>query len=287
LTPHDVQVHTFERDGLTFDVRDCGPSDGPAVVCLHGFPQDGTAYDSLTPFLVAEGMRVLVPDQRGYSPGARPAGRGAYALREVVDDVVGLLDAAGLERAHIVGHDWGGVVAWVFGSRRAERTLSVTALSTPHPAAVIASLHRSTQPLRSSYMAAFQLPFLPERLLLADDGARLRRTLVASGLSAGRADYYTRRMLEPGALTAGLNWYRGIPLSRGFGAGTVRVPTALVYGKRDQFFSPTAVRRTGRYVQGSLRVIGLDTGHWVPEHAATDVAAVVAQLVRNFGIRNF
>lgn len=274
-------MDTFQRDGLTFDVRDSGPTDGPAVVCLHGFPQDGTAFDALTPLLVAEGLRVLVPDQRGYSPGARPAGRSAYVLREVVADVVALLDAAGVEQAHVIGHDWGGVVAWTFASREADRTLSLTALSTPHPAAMIRSIVRSSQALRSSYMAGFQLPRLPERLLLADDGARLRRALLTSGLAPDRADHYTRRMLEPGALTAALNWYRAIPFGRGYGAGIVHVPTAFVHGRRDPFFAPAAVRETGRYVRGPLRVVGVDSGHWVPEQDPGRTARVaLSQLAR-------
>ena len=274
-------MDTFRRGDLTFDVRDSGPADGPVVVLLHGFPQDGTAYDAVTPLLVAGGARVLVPDQRGYSPGARPTARSAYVPREVVDDVVALLDAAGVERAHLVGHDWGGVVAWTFGSRRADRTLSLTALSTPHPAAMVSSLTRSTQALRSSYMAAFQLPRLPERVLLADDGARLRRALTSSGLSSDRADHYTRRMQEPGALTTALNWYRAIPLGGSYGAGTVHVPTAFVYGKRDPFFSPTAVRATARYVRGRFRAVAVESGHWVPEQEPGRVADVVLGLVRS------
>lgn len=273
-------MDTFRRSGLTFDVRDSGPADGPVVVCLHGFPQDAGAYDALTPLLTAEGLRVLAPDQRGYSPGARPAGRSPYTLRETVDDVVALLDAAGVERAHVVGHDWGGAVAWAFAGRRADRTASLTALSTPHPAAAVHSLTRSTQALRSWYMAGFQLPRLPERLLLADDGARLRRALVTSGLEQSRADHYTRRMLEPGALTAALAWYRAIPLGRGFSAGVIRVPTTLVHGRRDPFFSPTAVRATGRYVRGPFRSVGVDIGHWVPEQVPERVAEVVLSAVR-------
>ena len=273
-------METFRRDGLTFDVRDSGPADGPVVVCLHGFPQDATAYDQLTPLLVDAGLRVLVPDQRGYSPGARPTARSAYALHEVVDDVLALLDAAGVERAHVVGHDWGGAVAWTLAGRHADRTLSLTALSTPHPAAMIRSLTRSDQALRSSYMAGFQVPRLPERLLLADDGARLRRALVDSGLADERADHYVRRMQEPGALTCALGWYRGIPASRGSGAGVVRVPTAFVHGRQDPFFAPAAVRDTGRFVRGHLRTVGLDAGHWLPEQEARRVADVVLALLR-------
>jgi pimeloyl-ACP methyl ester carboxylesterase len=129
-------MERFTRAGLTFEIRDSGPRDGDAVVCLHGFPQDGTSYDAVVPRLVERGLRVLVPDQRGYSPGARPPGRTAYALPALVDDVLALLDQAGVGAAHVVGHDWGGAVAWALAGRHPERVRSLTALSTPHPAAL-------------------------------------------------------------------------------------------------------------------------------------------------------
>ncbi len=276
-------MDSYRRGDLTFDVRDSGPLDGPAVVCLHGFPQDGSAFDAVAAHLTAQGLRVLAPDQRGYSPGARPRGRAAYAIGELVDDVAALLDAAGVDRAHVVGHDWGGGVGWAFASRRADRTLSFTALAAAHPGAMVRSLTRSTQALRSSYMAGFQLPWLPERLLLADDAARLRRALLESGLEAGRVDHYVRRMQEPGALTAALAWYRAIPLARGDAYGRVHVPTAYVHGHRDDFFTPAAVRETARYVRGHLRAVRLDASHWLPEQEAERVAEVVLGLVRRVG----
>ncbi|MFW6187076.1 MAG: alpha/beta fold hydrolase, partial [Actinomycetota bacterium] len=97
---------------LLLDVRDDGPEDGEPVLLLHGFPQDGTSWDRVVPGLHDAGLRTLVPDQRGYAPGARPRGRRAYRLELLVEDVAALLDAAGLARAHVVGHDWGGIVGW-------------------------------------------------------------------------------------------------------------------------------------------------------------------------------
>ena len=135
--------------------------------------------------------------------------------------------------------------------------------------------------LRSSYMAAFQLPRLPERALLAEDGARLRRALLESGLPHDRAEHYTRRMQEAGALTAALGWYRGIPAGRRLRAGIVRLPTAFVHGRQDPFFSRGAVRFTGRYVRGPLRMVAVDAGHWLPELEPQTVAEVVGgQVVR-------
>lgn len=274
------RLDRFARDGLTFDVRDSGPLGGPVAVCLHGFPQDGTAWGAVAPLLVDGGLRVLVPDQRGYSPGARPAGRSAYARRELVRDVLALLDAADVGAAHVVGHDWGAIVGWTLASRHPDRVLSLTALSTPHPAATARSLLHSSQALRLSYVAAFWVPRLPERVLLADDGARLRRWLLASGLPAERAEHYAARLREPGALTAALAWYRALPLGRGDRAGVVRVPATFVHGRDDPFVTPAAIRTTGRYVAGELRTTAVDGGHWVPERAPREVAAAVADGVR-------
>ncbi|MBC7292199.1 MAG: alpha/beta fold hydrolase, partial [Actinotalea sp.] len=267
-------MRTVVRDGSALLVRESGPPEGEPVVLLHGFPQDGTAYDDVAARLAAAGRRVLVPDQRGYSPGARPTGLRAYALRELVDDVAAVLDAAGVERAHVVGHDWGGTVAWAIASRRVERVSALTVLSTPHPAAMRDALWRG-QAVRSAYMLGFQLPRWPERRLLADDGARLRRALGRSGLDPTHVERYVRRMQEPGALTAALAWYRALRVRDGFGVGRVRVPTTYVHGIDDPFFAPAAVVATARYVVGPLRCVPLVAGHWLPETRADDVAEAV------------
>ena len=172
----------YFRDGLTFDVRDAGPADGEPVVLLHGFPQDARAWDRVAPVLHGAGLRTLAPDLRGYSPMARPRGRSAYRSRQLVDDVLALLDAAGLERAHVVGHDWGGALVWALGAWHPDRVRTLSVLSVPHPGAMAQAMLTSDQALRSSYMGAFQVPLLPERLLLARAGAPLRALLCRSGL---------------------------------------------------------------------------------------------------------
>ena len=130
-------MDTFRRDGLTFDVRDGGPTEGDPVVLLHGFPQDSTAWDHVAPGLHRHGLRTLAPDQRGYSPMARPRGpRAATGCARPTADVLALLDAAGLGSAHVVGHDWGGIVGWALAAWHPERVRTLTALSVPHPAAM-------------------------------------------------------------------------------------------------------------------------------------------------------
>jgi len=276
----DERVQTYRRAGLEFGVRDSGPPHGDVVVLLHGFPQDGSAYDDVVPRLTAAGLRTLVPDQRGYSAGARPAGRRAYRVPELVADVVALLDAAGVPAVHVVGHDWGGAVAWAFAMEHPSRTRSLIALSTPHPAAARRAALRSSQLFRSAYIAFFQLPRLPERLLLADDGARLRALLVRSGLREPWVGRYAERMLEPGALTAALAWYRALGSAGRTPSTPVRVPTTHVHGRYDPFFAARGAELTPHYVAGPFRSVTLDAGHWLPELHPEAVADVVLERAR-------
>jgi pimeloyl-ACP methyl ester carboxylesterase len=274
-------VDTFSRDGLTFDVLDAGPSDGEPVVLLHGFPQDATAWDLVAPALHQHGLRTLAPNQRGYSPGARPSGRAAYRLRETTADVLALLDAAGLESAHIVGHDWGGFVAWGLGAWHPDRVRTLTAISVPHPGAMARAMVTSDQALRSYYVGVFQLPLVPERLLLAGNGTVLRRMLRGGGLSREAADHYVARMREPGALTAALGWYRALPLSGRDPVGTVRVPTLHLWSTGDAFLGRAATEDTARFVDAPYRLEVLDdVSHWIPELAADRVAELVTAHVR-------
>jgi pimeloyl-ACP methyl ester carboxylesterase len=129
-------MDSFVRGGYIFDVVDGGDPAGEAVVLLHGFPQDQTAWSQVAPLLQEAGCRTLALGMRGASRGARPKEVGQYRTAEHVNDVLGLLDAAGLQQAHIVGHDWGGYVAWALACEHPERVRSLTAVSTPHPAAI-------------------------------------------------------------------------------------------------------------------------------------------------------
>ena len=274
-------VDSFQRDGLTFDVRDAGPADGEPVVLLHGFPQDSAAWDQVAPALHGAGLRTLAPDQRGCSPMSRPRGRARYSLRETTADVLALLDAAGLESAHVVGHDWGGMVAWALAAWHPDRVRTVTVLSVPHPRAMLKAMVTSDQALRSYYMFVFQLPWLPERLLLSGGGTPLRRMLRSGGLSREAAAHYVARMREPGALSAMLGWYRAMPLELRHGVGIVRVPTLHLWGTDDAFLGRAGIEDTARFVDAPYRLEILDgVSHWIPELAAGRVAELVTAHVR-------
>ena len=270
-------MERFSRGDLTFDVTDRGAPNGaadrPTVVLLHGFPANRTSWDQVSDRLVAAGLRTLAPDQRGYSPGARPSEGypAAYAMPELVADVVALLDAAGVEQAHVVGHDWGGAVAWAVAGAHPDRVASLTVLSTPHPAALARAMRDPWQALHSSYMAFFQLPRVPELAL----GRTLVRTLIGSGLPRGTAESYAGRMREPGALHGAIGWYRAQRHSRG-SVHRISVPTTFVWGRQDAFLGRRAAESTGAFVTGDYRFVEVDEGHWLPE-LEPDVCATEIQ----------
>lgn len=262
----------FSRAGLHFDVRDEGPENGPAVLLLHGFPQDATAWDQIVTPLHDRGYRTLAPDLRGYSPGARPAGRRAYQRVELQRDSLALLDAAEVEHAHVVGHDFGGLLAWDLGANAPARVRSVTSLSTPHPAAMAWAVRHGDQALRSWYMLMIQLPRLPEYLLRPGTVAWQALT---RGLPRHQAQHYAERMRQPGALTAALSWYRALPRDLKHPSTPVRrvhTPTLYLWGQRDPALGRDAAEATARYVAGPYRFVELPgVGHWLPETAAGQV----------------
>ncbi|XVV14225.1 alpha/beta fold hydrolase [Actinoplanes sp. CA-131856] len=253
--------------GLTFDVFDGGPSEGDPVLLLHGFPQDHREFDLLAPKLHAVGLRTYAMDQRGVSPGARPADVGAYRITEAVADAVGVLDALGLESAHVIGHDWGANVGWMLAAWHPERVRTLTAVSVPHPKALQLALRvRPAQRARLAYFKVFQSP-VAERLLLARDAATLRWMLKPIG---ERAELYVEANREPGRLTGGLNWYRALTFDQLKDVRLIRVPTTYVWSDQDGVVSLTAALRTRDWVDADYQMVAMrGISHWVPEQAAS------------------
>lgn len=274
-------MDSFSSGPLTFPLRDSGPSDGQAVVLLHGFPQAASSWDELTPALTAAGYRVLAPDQRGYAPDALPKGRGAYRISNLVGDVLALLDAAGLEKAHLVGHDWGGAVAWGVAAQAPERLHSLTVLTTPHPTAMARALVTSSQAAKSWYMLFFQLPWLPEKLLDPSKPASRKRfvkSLQASGQDRASAERDADALAQPGVLTGALNWYRAVPLSKPI--GPVNVPTLFIWANGDIALGRKAAELTARYVKGAYTFQEIDGNHWITGSVADRILPHLAANAR-------
>src|SRR5688572_23228750 len=195
--------------GLVFTARAAGPDGGRPVLLLHGFPQTSRCWAAQLDPLAAAGCRAVAFDQRGYSPGARPDDVAAYKPAALVADVLSVADACGFEEFDLVGHDFGGMVAWMVAGHHPDRVRTLTVASTPHPAAFRASYQASSdQNERSGYMRSFRSEArgTVEAQLLADDAAGLR--LVYSGLEADAVEEYVTVLAQPGALVAAIDWYR-------------------------------------------------------------------------------
>lgn len=254
---------------LTFDVTATGPEGGQVVILLHGFPQTSACWRHVVPVLADAGYRVLAPDQRGYSPGARPEGVAAYHSAELTADVLGIADAVGVERFHLVGHDWGASIAWQLAARHGDRLLTVTPISVPHPLAYATALASpdTDQEQRSSYFPMFRAEGAEEGML-ANDAAGLRMIYLAGGLTEEEAAPHLAALSSPEALGAALNWYRAAGAHLIADLGPITVPTMHVWSTEDVALGREGAEATGDFVAGPYELAVLEgVDHWIPDHA--------------------
>ena len=244
--------------------------EGPLVLLLHGFPETSRAWRKQMPALTKR-FRVVAPDLRGFGASDKPKGIAAYRTSVVAEDIVALIHAFGAERAHIVGHDWGGAVAWTLATLHPEAVDRLVALNCPHPAVMQRALRSNwTQIRKSWYIFAFQLPWLPE-WSFRRDGARaikdsLRRTAMRPDtFSDADLDEYARAFSAPGAATAAINYYRAAarsPVAR----GKIKAPTLVIWGENDFALGIELTRGMDDLFESQLRIEFVpDAGHWVME----------------------
>ena len=273
---------------LTFDVRTAGPADGEVVILLHGFPQTSHEWRHQLRALGDAGFRAVAPDQRGYSPGARPARVEDYALPLLIADVIGLADAIGAERFHVVGHDWGAVVAWGVAIAARDRVITANPVSVPHPDAFarVLSDPYSCQVAASSYFDVFVRPD-SEDAFLANDHALLRG--VFAGIDAVAVDEYIRVLGSKPALGAALNWYRaniGDRNLQGPAVGPVEVPTMFTWSDGDTALCIDGAVLTEEYVEGPYRFEVLEgVSHWIPDLAPDALSSLLVDHLTRYSER--
>ncbi|MBY8861447.1 alpha/beta hydrolase [Nocardia sp. CA2R105] len=263
--------------GMEFEVDMRKRDDGDrGVVLLHGFPQSSASWGVAGEALAVRGIDSWAPNQRGYSPGARPAGVEPYRLRELVADVVALCEAIGDGPVHLAGHDWGAIVAWATAAYHPQRVASVTALSVPHPAAFAWAIAEDpVQQQKSDYLRYLIAPG-SEDLLTADGAAGLRLGF-GDVVSPEIADRHIARLLQPDAMKSALNWYRAIgdDWSK---VPPVTVPATMVWGSHDIAVARAGVDRCGEYVDADFEVLVLEgRGHWLPEEVPDEIATAIAR----------
>jgi pimeloyl-ACP methyl ester carboxylesterase len=270
-----TETQDIQLGPLTFTVDTAGPKDGTPVLLLHGFPETRFMWRAQMEALGREGFRGVAPDQRGYSVGARPAGTESYATEHLVADAVGIMDALGAPRFHLVGHDWGGQLAWLIAAGHAERVLSLSVLSRPHPGAFArAMVEDPAQAKRSGHHRAFREVGAVERM--RESGmAPMREALIAQGVPAPAADVYFETLAQPGGIESAMAWYRASGLAAAdLPATTVR--TLYVWGDTDSSVGRRAAELTADHVAGPYRFVTLPgAGHFLADEASDQVSALI------------
>lgn len=276
-----------DTPGVRLHVVEAGPADGPLVVLLHGFPEFWYGWRHQVAPLARAGWRVWAPDQRGYNLSAAPPDVSAYDVDRLADDVVALLDAAGAERARVVGHDWGALVAWWLALREPERVERLAILNVPHPEAFTRFAPRApSQLLRSWYVAFFQLPALPERALRRFGTRALTVTSAPGTFSDADLARYRAAWRRPGAAHGMISWYRALARRAGRQQltpfdPTVRPPTLILWGTADVALDARLAERSLAYCPRGRLVTLPGVSHWVqheaPEAVNRELLAFLAE----------
>lgn len=279
-----VSIAWVEANGLRFEVAQAGEGDHLAL-CLHGFPELNYSWRHQMLLLAKMGYRVWAPNQRGYGGSSRPTGVENYTVDKIVADAAALFDASGASKLTIIGHDWGGAIAWLFAINRVRPIERLVVMNLPHPYGLVAALRHWPQRFRSWYVAAVQTPWLPEWWLAHNDGAAIRQ--IFRGMAVDKArfsdevlDVYVAAAKRPGALTAMLNWYRAgvrhrdrVTIANG---GRVEAPVLIIWGEEDRALGLETLDGTDRYVADLTvrRLAGVS--HWVQQEAPEAVNAILA-----------
>jgi len=267
-------------NGVRLHVVQAGPEEGPLVLLLHGFPEGWRCWRRQIGALAERGWRVWAPDQRGYGESDRPGSVAGYRLGQIGADAIGLIEAAGVERAHVVGHDWGGAVAWWLAAHHPERVERLVVLNCPHPAVMQRAVMRNPrQMLKSWYILFFQLPWLPEWMARVRDHGLLTWGLRSSSrpgtFGETALEEYRTEWSRPGALRAMIHWYRAMRRPPSIPDAKIRPPSLLIWGCRDRALGrELAAPSIATCVDGRLEEIENAT-HWVQHEEAQRVTALI------------
>jgi pimeloyl-ACP methyl ester carboxylesterase len=250
-------THRIEVDGVSLRVVEEGT--GPPVLLLHGFPDSADMWRHQIPVLAAAGFRVVAPDLRGFGESDKPPSTSAYAMDRILGDLRGVLDALGIGRVHVVGHDWGAIAAWALAGWEPDRVRRLVAISVGHPRSW--ARPSLSQLRRSWYAVLFQVPGLAERLFRARDWALLRATFGGSP----DFDRYLADLSRPGALRAGLSWYRAnMIVLQTSKYPRVKADTLGIWGSKENMLTEEQMTGSARYVDGAWRYERVRAGHWAP-----------------------
>lgn len=265
---------SLHANGFRFDAISAGPRTGELVLFLHGFPQFADAWSNILPSIGAAGFHAVAVNQRGYSRGAQPAQVEDYATDLLVADALAFATALGAPRFHLVGHDWGGAVAWRLAAAHPERLRTLAVLSTPNLNAFAEALQSDAdQQKRSAYFTLFRAPdHLAEKTLLADDAKAMRGAYMGK-VPAAEVEANVSRFSHSPTLTCALNWYRA---SKRDQIANITVPTLYIWGDQDQALGETAALATAHFVTGPYRFERLaGKSHWLMEETPEQIVPLL------------
>jgi pimeloyl-ACP methyl ester carboxylesterase len=281
-----VENLSFKNGDVELQAVAAGPKDGPVVILLHGFPEFWYGWRRQVEPLAAAGFRVIVPDQRGYNLSSKPTDVAAYALTELVSDVIAIADQLGQKKIFLGGHDWGAAVAWSTALLHPQRIAKLAVLNVPHPSVMRKFLStRPRQLVRSWYLFFFQLPLLPEAIFSAFRyrvGARsLLRSSRPGTFSAEDLAQYRTAWAQPGALTGMINWYRALFRFRTkFPDRTVHVPTRILWGERDAFLLAEMAHESLRFCTSAELFTFANATHWLQHEEPVRVSELLIDFFR-------
>lgn len=266
-------------NGIRLHCVESGPDDGPLVVLLHGFPEYWASWDRQIAPLAEAGHRVVVPDLRGYNTSEKPSGVESYTVSTLVADVAELIHALGAERADVVSHDWGGIIAWALAITRPDVVSKLVVMNAPHPAAFRRERRNPEQLKRSWYVGFFQLPWLPERFVVRFGRAALKGAKPGS-YSPAEIQAHAAAWRQPGARTAMLNYYRALIRKGNVQGSQVAAPTLVLWGDDDTALVPELADHLEQWAPDVRVVHYPQATHWVMRDEADAVNREIVDFLR-------
>ncbi len=279
--------HMIQTNGVNLHVVQAGPEDGPLVILLHGFPEFWYGWRHQIPYLVEKGYRVWIPDQRGYNISDKPKDIKSYNLDQLAADINGLIEATGREKVYLVGHDWGGAVAWWTVLKYPQRIQKLVILNAPHPEVSARTMrHDPEQRRKSRYFLFFQLPWLPEMLSSANNWRVAVESLISSSAPGTFTDedfeYYREAWSQPGAFASMLNWYRAAIQAQPSSPPSPRVsvPTRILWGAQDSFLIREAPKMSLEFLDNGELTYFESASHWLQHEEAERVNQSLSEFLR-------
>jgi pimeloyl-ACP methyl ester carboxylesterase len=284
----EIEDHFIDTNGVRLHILEAGPVDGELVILLHGFPEFSCAWRYQIPTLADAGFRIWAPDQRGYNLSDKPRGIKSYTLDKLAKDIVGLIDASGQNQAYIIGHDWGGLVAWYIAEIYPELIKKMVILNAPHRKIMIENLKNNPiQQAKSKYIFDFQIPWLPELRMKLKGYQGLKKALQSNSKPGtfSEADFkkYYEAWSQPKAYHSMINWYRAFiqnELLDDNNAKKIKVPTLLIWSENDRYLYSGMAQSSIDLCENGRLIMIKDSGHWIQYEKSEEVNELMIDFLK-------